>query len=106
MSKRRPVVTFDPAKSAWNVAQPGRVDLPFGCAVAFDFTTAIVVEDTRLHPKTGNPYPERRYQAVGLIQRRIVMLVFSPTADGFRVISLRKASEKERNAWRAKRTTS
>ncbi|MFY9291563.1 MAG: BrnT family toxin [Methylorubrum rhodinum] len=106
MSKRRPNVTFDPAKSAWNVTQPGRADLPFEVAKDFDFETALVVEDTRSHPVTGEPYPERRYQGLGKIKARTVMMVYSPTADGYRVISLRSASKEERAAWQAKQTTS
>lgn len=94
---------FDPKKSATNVTLPGRGDLPFDVAYDFDFDTALVIEDTHPHPRTGKPYPERRYRAIGKIGRKVVMLVYTPKPApvGFRVISLRPASKKEREAWHA-----
>lgn len=96
------VSDHDPEKSARNVALPGRADLPFGEADDFDFETAIEREDTRLHPATGRPYRERRYVAIGKLGSRIVVLVYTPKPApvGFRTISLRRASRKERRAWR------
>jgi uncharacterized DUF497 family protein len=85
-------ISFDPAKSEKNAAERG---LPFDAAEDFDFDTAIIRQDTRF------PYPERRFQAIGALGDQVVMLVFAPTADGFRVISLRHASRKERVTWHA-----
>lgn len=62
--------------------------------------------DGRPHPRTGLPYPEERFQAIGRIGTRMVMLVFTPAADGFRVISLRPADRREREAWHARYPTS
>jgi hypothetical protein len=87
-------VSFDPAKSEKNRQQRG---LPFDAAELFDFETAILRQDTRVD------YGEPRYQALGLLGEMICFLVFTPTADGFRVISLRKASRKERRTWLASR---
>ncbi|MCJ2057261.1 BrnT family toxin [Methylobacterium sp. J-048] len=87
-------ITFDPAKSRRNAEERG---MPFELAEDFEFDTAVIRQDTRF------PYPERRFQAIGLIGRRTVMLVFTPTADGFRVISLRPAHRKERALWLARR---
>lgn len=87
-------VTFDPAKSRRNAETRG---LPFDVAEDFDFDTAVIRQDTRFD------YPERRFQAIGKIARRTVMLVFTPTDDGFRVISLRQADRKERALWLASR---
>lgn len=87
-------ITFDAAKSERNAAERG---LPFDAAEAFVFETAVIREDTRF------AYPERRFQGIGEIGARIVMLVFTPTADGFRVISLRPAHRKERTLWLASR---
>lgn len=83
-------ITFDPVKSERNAAQRG---LPLDVAEGFLFETAVIRQDTRF------AYPERRFQAIGEIEGRIVMLVFTPTADGFRVISLRTANRKERTRW-------
>jgi len=85
-------ITFDLAKSEKNAAERG---LPFDAAEDFVFETAVIRQDTRF------AYPERRFQAIGAIGARIVMLVFTPTADGFRVISLRPANRKERAQWLA-----
>ena len=98
---------FDRRKSAANVALPGRGDLPFEKADEFDFTQAIVMEDTRPHPMTGKPYPERRFRAIGKIGRTLVMLVYTPKPQpvGFRTISLRPADVEERKAWHARYST-
>ena len=50
-------VTFDSAKSERNEAERG---LAFGLAEEFDWSTALMVEDTR------RAYAERRYQALGM----------------------------------------
>jgi hypothetical protein len=89
------VITFDPAKSERNRALRG---LSFELAEKFDFDTAVIRQDIRFE------YSEPRYQAVGLLDDEICFLVFTPTLDGFRVISLRKASRKERRTWLASRT--
>jgi hypothetical protein len=49
-------LAFDPIKSAKNDELRG---LPFERAADFDFTTAMVRQDTR------NPYPETRFRASG-----------------------------------------
>ncbi len=96
-------ITFDRAKSDASVRLPGRADLPSDAAADFDFETALVRQDTRPHPKTGEPYPEPRFQAIGRIRRRTVMLVYTPTGEDLRVISLRPADRKERQLWLASR---
>ena len=55
-----------------------------------EWNTAYILEDTR------KAYPERRYQALGLIGERLQMLVFCmPDSQTVRVISLRKANSRE-----------
>ncbi|NNM75275.1 BrnT family toxin [Enterovirga aerilata] len=88
-------ISFDPAKSERNREERG---LPFEVAELFEFETAIVRQDVRLE------YGEPRYQALGRLGEMICFLVFTPTSDGFRVISLRKASRRERKTWLASRT--
>lgn len=81
-------LTFDPAKSERN-----RVDRGFAFDVAadFDWSGAIVAEDTR------RPYPERRFQALGWIGEHLHMLVFTPRQGAIHVISLRRANARERS---------
>lgn len=86
------LVTFDPAKSERNEAERG---IPFGAAAVFDWSTALVAEDTR------RDYGERRYQAVGFIGERLHVLVFTPRDRGVHVISLRRANGRERKRYAA-----
>ena len=88
-------VTFDPQKSERNRQLRG---LPFELAEDFDFSTAILRQDMR------QAYPEARYQALGMLGDMVGFLVFTPTGDGYRVMSLRKASRKERAEWHARQS--
>lgn len=81
------LLSYDPAKSERNVVARG---LPFDLAAEFDWSSALIVEDTR------EEYAERRYQALGSIGERLHMLVFTPRGGTVHVISLRKANERER----------
>jgi uncharacterized DUF497 family protein len=72
--------------------------LPFDLADEFAFDTATIRRDLR------SDYPEPRYQAIGMMGDIVCFLVFTPIAEGFRVISLRKASRKERRTWVASQT--
>ena len=51
--------------------------------------SALLVEDLR------RPYGEQRFQALGLTNSRLHMLVFTPRASKAHVISLRKANKRE-----------
>ena len=44
-------------------------------------------------------YPEPRFQTFGLIDNRLVMLAWTPVANGIRVISMRKCNEREQAAF-------
>jgi uncharacterized protein len=79
-------IEFDPLKSERNNILRG---LAFDCAHDFDWDSALIVEDMR------RQYPERRFVAAGLIDDRLHMLCFTPVVGGIRVISLRKANERE-----------
>jgi uncharacterized protein len=83
-------LTWDPAKNERNVADRG---LPFSLAEALDWSSALVAEDTR------RQYPERRYQALGLIGEDLHMLVFAPRHGALHVISLRRANKRERTRY-------
>jgi uncharacterized DUF497 family protein len=79
-------ITFDPAKNARNIAER---HLPFERAAELDWASVVIVEDRR------NPYPERRFVAVGYLDGRLHILCFTPVSDGIRVISFRKANLRE-----------
>ena len=79
-------IEFDPEKSSKNRRDRG---LPFDEAAVFDWETAVYVEDTR------QPYPERRFVAVGYLGERLHVLCFTPILSGVRVISFRKANLRE-----------
>ena len=80
------IIEFDPAKNAKNIAERG---LDFGFVIDFDWSTAQVEPDTR------KEYGEPRYQATGYLQGRLMVLVFKPIEGGIRVISFRKANQRE-----------
>lgn len=82
--------TYDPAKSERNEVERG---LAFGLADKFDWSTALIAEDTR------KDYGERRYQAMGLIGDDLHMLVFTPRDGAVHVISLRRANQRERTRY-------
>ncbi|WP_338021221.1 BrnT family toxin [Azomonas macrocytogenes] len=77
---------FDPAKSATNLEKHG---VSFDAVEDFEWENAMVEEDNR------NSYGEKRYIAYGPIRDRLYVLVFTPRADRFRIISLRKANRRE-----------
>ena len=78
--------SFDPAKDARNIALRG---LSFARAADFDWADADIIEDTR------HAYPERRFVAVGYLDRRLHVMCFTPTDIGIRIISFRKANMRE-----------
>lgn len=85
-------ITYDPAKNSKNIAERG---LSFDMVAQFDFETAIIHVDTR------KDYGETRYIGVGYIGQRLHVLVFAETETGLRVISLRKANQREIKAYAA-----
>jgi len=61
----------------------------FDLVASFDWRTAIEAEDTRYD------YGETRMQALGMIDGRYHVLVYAWRNGRIRVISLRKANERE-----------
>lgn len=78
--------TWDEAKRAANTADHG---IDFTAAYRFEWDTAKVDPDTR------RDYGESRFVALGRIGLRIHVLVFTPRGELVRVISLRKANQRE-----------
>jgi uncharacterized DUF497 family protein len=79
-------IEFDPAKDEANRARHG---ISLSRAVEMDLSAALVVQDDR------KDYGETRYRAFGPIDGQAHCLVFTIRAGSVRVISLRRAHEKE-----------
>ena len=80
------LIEFDPAKNEKNMTER---HLSFEQVAEFDFSTARIWQDTR------RPYPEERYLALGYLDNRLHVLCFARITGGLRVISFRKANERE-----------
>ena len=80
-------VEFDEAKRARTLAERGldmaRADEVFDGA-------SLTVEDDRMD------YGETRYITIGFLDERMVVLVWTPRGDARRVISMRKANDREK----------
>ena len=79
-------ITFDSGKNERNVRERG---LSFEQAAEFEFETAYIESDSR------RDYGETRYIALGWLHRRLHVLCFTEIDDGIRVISYRKANDRE-----------
>jgi len=79
-------ITFDPGKNERNIQERS---LSFGLAAEFEFETAHIQTDSR------QEYSEVRYIALGSLHGRLHVLCFTETSDGIRVISFRKANDRE-----------
>jgi uncharacterized DUF497 family protein len=83
-------ITFDPSKRAATLQERG---LDFADAALVFAGRTMTREDTR------RAYGERRFQTVGYLRGRMVMVVWVPDGDGRRVISMRKCNEREQKAF-------
>lgn len=83
-------ITFDPQKNERNLRERG---LSFEMVANFDFATALYQLDTR------KDYGEIRTRAIGYIGDTLYALVFTRRGGALRVISLRKASRRERKGY-------
>lgn len=79
-------ITYDPTKNAKNIAER---NLSFERVYDFDWNNAGIDEDVR------HDYPERRFVAVSYLDNRLHILCFTPIVGGIRVISFRKANQRE-----------
>jgi uncharacterized DUF497 family protein len=61
----------------------------FSVIERFEWSSALVKPDQRRN------YGELRFQAYGVINNRLYCLVFTPRGDHIRIISLRKANQRE-----------
>lgn len=83
-------IDYDEDKSDANMDKHG---LSFDEVELFEWNSCITVEDTRYD------YCEQRFISYGYIARRLHVLVWTPRGNRMRIISLRKAKEKERKRY-------
>lgn len=79
-------IEFDPAKSARNAEERG---LPFERFVDLDLEVGIIEPDMR------RDYGEDRYLISAPLEGRLHVACFCIRGDAFRIISLRKANDRE-----------
>ncbi|WP_186418323.1 BrnT family toxin [Bosea sp. CS1GBMeth4] len=79
-------IAYDPAKSERNARERGS---SFDRGYDFDFDRAVSKEDERF------AYPERRVIATAFVESRLHVPCWTPTVNGIRVISFRKANDRE-----------
>ena len=79
-------ITYDPNKDTANQQKHG-VSLAEAAQIEWD--TALERLDDR------NDYGEDRYQALGFIENRLYCVVYVDREEGRRIISLRKANNRE-----------
>jgi len=82
------LITYDPVKNQRNIAERG---LSFDEVANLDFATAKIWQDTR------KSYIELRLVALAYLGKRLHVLCFINTNNGIRIISFRKANEREQN---------
>jgi len=79
-------IEFDEAKNKRNILERG---LSFERVSEIDFNEVVIYPDNR------NDYGEIRYIGLCYLDKRLHILVFTEVKKGIRVISLRKANNRE-----------
>lgn len=87
-------VEFDPAKNERNIRER---DLSFERAAEFDFETAVQFQEER--------HGESRWLSIGYLAGRLHVLCYLETATGIRVISFRRANDREARKYGKPKTT-
>jgi len=85
---------YDPIK---NLRNKLKHTVDFEEIAFFEWNTAIIMPDLRFD------YGEKRFTAVGLIKNRLYVAVYTERLARIRLISLRKANDKERKKYHEKR---
>ena len=68
----------------------------------FDFTDAheLFEQPICVRRDARKDYGEIRYQAIGFIRKRLVVIIFTECEDHIRIISLRRANGREEKAFK------
>jgi uncharacterized protein len=83
-------IAYDPEKRARTLAERG---LDFDDAVEVFAGTTLTLEDDR------EEYGEQRYQTLGLLNNRLVMVVWTQRGVKRHIISMRKCNDRERKKY-------
>ena len=86
-------IIYDPAKRDRTLVERG-LDVEDAVQV-FAGPTFELLDDRR-------DYGERRYQTIGLLGARLVMIVWTPRGEARHIISMRKCNEREREKFEAR----
>ncbi len=86
-------ISYDPAKRKTTLALRG---LDFADTARIFEGPIYETEDDRFD------YPERRYSTIGLLDGRMVVIIWTETEKGRRIISMRKANEREQAKYRSR----
>lgn len=81
-------ISFDPAKRDETLRERG---LDFADAGKVFEGPVFEFEDVRF------AYPERRFSTIGSLDERMVVVIWTEAGEGRRVISMRKANEREQS---------
>lgn len=84
-------ISYDPAKRERTLAERG---LDFEDAAHLFAGTTITALDDR------KEYGEQRFQTFGLLNGRLVTLVWTPRGDVRHIISMRKCNDREKEKYR------
>jgi uncharacterized protein len=79
-------ITYDPAKRAWTIRERG-LDFEDAAAVFAGWTIDI--------PDVRREYGEPRTNTVGYLNRRMVIVCWTPRGEDRRIISMRRANDRE-----------
>lgn len=74
----------------------------------FDFAyaaNAFFDPERQVSQDTRHSYGENRYQLTGMIEGRLFVVVYTPRAQSYRIISARKANAREVHRYENRKTT-
>jgi uncharacterized DUF497 family protein len=80
-------ITYDPAKRAWTMQERG-LDFEDAAAVFAGWTIDI--------PDLRRDYGEPRINTVDYLNRRMVIVCWTPRGEDRRIISMRRANDREK----------
>lgn len=83
-------ITFDPAKRDATLRERG---------IDFHHAAQVFAGPTADQPDTRFDYGEPRTVTFGFLRSSMVVVVWTPTAEGRRIISMRKANDRERRTY-------
>ena len=82
---------WDDAKAAANLAKHG---------VSFVYATRVFDDPYRIERENSpEDYEEPRYQALGMVEGRILFVAFTYRSNNIRIISARRATRRERRQY-------